>query len=143
MLNGETDFSQVGFSYGYGPNGEGGNCFWEQCAQCYEYATEMVTYDIDIVHNYVTETACNYSTKMYDTEGGYYQVAYASCPGTTGFNIIPLNVPENGKVIKINFEGLAPDDPGTTLDGDGNVASTVSAYNNNNDNTEGGGVMVW
>ena len=57
--------------------------------ELYGYATRMVTYDMDVVRNYVTETACNYTTKMYDAAGGYYQVGYASCPGTTGFNIIP------------------------------------------------------
>lgn len=228
MLNGEADFSQVGFRYGYGSSGEGGNGFWEQCAQwqsfqdypaelfgyhvdvwkanyhrhfnhewmryasywlqyywaqkhgvdvvgnvwtqsrypedplmtyqrlycnndlqtlyteLYGYATRMVTYDMDVVRNYVTETACNYTTKMYDAAGGYYQVGYASCPGTTGFNIIPLNVPEAGTTVKANFAGLAvgcalaEEDPGTTLDADGNVAGTATAYNNNGGNTAAG-----
>lgn len=228
MLNGEVDFSQVGFRYGYGPNGEGGNGFWEQCAQwqsfqdypaelfgyhvdgwkanyhrhfnhewmryasywlqyywaqkhgvdvvgnvwtqsrypedplmtyqrlycnndletlyaeLYDYATRMVTYDMDVVRNYVTEAACNYATKMYDTDGGYYQVGYASCPGTTGFNIIPLNVPQAGTTVKADFAGLAvgsalaKDDPGTVLDGDGNPVGTATAYNNNGGNTVAG-----
>lgn len=228
ILNGETDFSQVGFRYGYGNNGEGGNAFWEQCAQwqsfqdypaelfgyhvdvwkanyhrhfnhewmryasywmqyywaqkhgvdvvgnvwtqsrypedplmtyqrlycnnnletlyteLYDYATRMVTYDIDVVRNYVTVAACNYATKMYDVDGGYYQVGYASCPGTTGFNIIPLNVPEIGTTVKADFAGLgvgcalAADDPGTMLDGDGNAVGTTTAYNNNGGNTIAG-----
>lgn len=228
ILNGETDFSQVGFRYGYGNNGEGGNTFWEQCAQwqsfqdypeelfgyhidvwkanyhrhfnhewmryasywlpyywmqkqgvdvvgniwtqsrypedplmtyrrlycnndletlyteLYDYATRMVTYDIDVVRNYVTATACTYTTKMYNADGGYYQVGYASCPGTTGFNIIPLNVPEAGTTVKADFVGLAvgstlaKDDPGTVLDGDGNTAGKVTTYNNNGGNTAAG-----
>lgn len=228
VLNGETDFSQVGFRYGYGDNGEGGNAFWEQCAQwqsfqdypselfgyhvdvwkanyhrhfnhewmryasywlqyywaqkhgvdvvgniwiqsrypedplmtyqrlycnddletlyteLYDYATRMVTYDIDGVRNYVTADACNYTTKMYEADGGYYQVGYASCPGTTGFNIIPLNVPEAGTTVGADFTGLAvgsalaDDDPGTVLDGDGNTVGTATAYNNNASNAAGG-----
>ena len=112
--------------------------------ELYGYATRMVTYDMDVVRNYVTETACNYTTKMYDAAGGYYQVGYASCPGTTGFNIIPLNVPEAGTTVKANFAGLAvgcalaEEDPGTTLDADGNVAGTATAYNNNGGNTAAG-----
>lgn len=228
VINGETDYTQVGFRYGYGSNGEGGNGFWEQCAQwqsfqdypaelfgyhidvwkanyhrhfnhewmryasywlqyywaqkhgidvigniwtqskypedplmtyqrlycnnnqetlyteLYDYAARMVTYDIDVVRNYVTEAACNYSTKLYDTVDGYYQVAYASCPGTTGFNVIPLNVPEAGKIVKAEFTGLAAgcalatDDPGTVLDTDGKAIGTVTSYNGNNGNTTNG-----
>lgn len=228
VLNGEADFSQVGFRYGYGPNGEGGNGFWEQCAQwqsfqdypaelfgyhvdvwkanyhrhfnhewmryasywlqyywaqkhgidvvgkiwkesrypedplmtyqrlycggnlkalyaeLYEYATRMVTYDIDGIHNYATETARNYSTKLYDAEDGFYQVAYASCPGTTGFNIIPLNVPQAGQTVKVHFEGLPPgsklaaDDPGNRVDADGNVVAQVRTYNMNSGNSDAG-----
>lgn len=220
MLNGETNFSQVGFRYGYGNNGEGGNTFWEQCAQwqsfqdyptelfgyhidvwkanyhrhfnhewmryasywlqyywtqkqgidvvgnvwtksrypedplmtyqrlycnndletlyaeLYDYATHMITYDIDVARNYVTEDACDYTTQMYDTDDGYYQVGYASCPGTTGFNIIPLNVPDAGTTIKADFVGLttgsilAKNDPGTVMDGDNNAVGTVTVYNN-------------
>ena len=61
-------------------------------------------------------------------------MAYTNCPGTTGFNLIPLNVPASGKV-SATLEGLAPGsalaagDPGTVEDGDGNAKSTVTKYN--------------
>ena len=99
----------------------------------YEYSTHCADYDIAAVHQYKKEAAVNYSTKMYKTDG-YYQVAYANCPGTTGFNLIPLNVPSSGKV-SATFEGLTPGsalaagDPGTVVDGDGNAKSTVTKYN--------------
>ncbi len=99
----------------------------------YEYSTHCADYDIAAVHQYKKEAAVNYSTKMYKSNG-YYQVAYANCPGTTGFNLIPLNIPENGKV-SATFEGLTPGsalaagDPGTVVDGDGNAKSTVTKYN--------------
>ncbi|WP_455672590.1 DUF6055 domain-containing protein [Phocaeicola sp.] len=228
VMNGEADYTQVGFRYGYGDNGEGGNAFWEQCAQwqsfqdypgelfgyhvdvwkanyhrhfnhewmryasywlqyywtqkhgvdvvgkvwtqsqypedplmtyqrlycnnrlealyaeLYDYAAHMVTYDIDVLRNYVTDAACSYSTKLYEAAEGYYQVGYASCPGTTGFNIINLNVPEAGQTVKAHFEGMAPgaaladDDAGVMVDGDGNVVGNVTAYNLNNGNTASG-----
>ena len=227
VLNGETDYSKVGFRYGYGNNGDGGNAFWEQCAQwqsfqnypselfgyhvdvwkanyhrhfnhewmryasywlqyywtqkhgieavgniwkestypedplmtykriycnnslndlykeLYDYASHMVTYDIDGIRNMATESACNYSTKVFETNEGYYQVGYSSCPGTTGFNIIQLNLPSNGNTIKVYFQGmasgsaLADSDMGKVIDGDGNTVDNVRNYNATN-NIESG-----
>lgn len=226
LLNGAVDDSHQGFRYGYGLNGEGGNGFWEQCAQwqafqnypreffgyhvdvwkanyhrhfnhewmryanywlpyywvqkhdisvvgevwrqarfpedplmayqrlycggsldklyeeLYEYATRMVTCDIDIVREYVTEAAKIHATKLY-ANNGYYQVAYAKCPGTTGFNIIPLNVAEAGSIVKADFVGLEPGsnlasgDLGIIIDGSDEKGRTTSTYNKS-DNTASG-----
>lgn len=226
LQNGASDDLRQGFRYGYGNNGEGGNGFWEQCAQwqsfqdyptelfgyhvdvwkanyhrhfnhewmryasywlqyywaqkhgisvvgeiwkqsmfpedplmtyqrlycnnsldklyeeLYDYATRMVTYNIDVVRNYVTDAAKSYTTKLY-TNDGYYQVAYAKCPGTTGFNIIPLNVTSAGNTIKANFIGLNPgsslaaDDPGNIIDGDGKTVGSATTYNNSANTSTG------
>lgn len=99
----------------------------------YAYSAHCADYDFKAVHQYKKEAAINYSTKLYKNDG-YYQVAYTNCPGTTGFNLIPLNVPASGKV-SATLEGLAPGsalaaaDPGTVVDGDGNAKSTVTKYN--------------
>ena len=99
----------------------------------YEYSAHCADYDFKAVHQYKKEAAINYSTKLYKSNG-YYQVAYSNCPGTTGFNLIPLNVPSSGKV-SATIEGLVPGsalaagDPGTVVDGDGNAKSTVTSYN--------------
>lgn len=104
-------------------------------AELYDYATRMITYDIDVVRDYKTPTAGNFTTRLYDIDDNYYQVAYASCPGTTGFNVIPLNLVAAGTTIKANFEGLAPgsalaaDDSGIIIDGDGNKAGETTTYN--------------
>ena len=99
----------------------------------YDYAAHCADYDFDAVHQYKTDAAINYSTKLYKN-GEYYQVAYSNCPGTTGFNLIPLNIPSSGKV-SATIDGIAPGsaltagDPGTVVDGDGNAKSTVKKYN--------------
>lgn len=109
----------------------------------YDYAARMVTYDIDVVRNYVTDAARDYSTKVFDLGNGYYQVSYANCPGTTGFNIIPLNLPESGNTISVTFEGLATgsalagDDPGSVINSDGKIVASVRNYNSNS-NTDAG-----
>ena len=95
----------------------------------YAYSAHCADYDFKAVHQYKKEAAISYSTKLYKNDG-YYRVAYTNCPGTTGFNLIPLNVPASGKV-GATLEGLAPGsalaaaDPGTVVDGDGNAKSTV------------------
>ena len=99
----------------------------------YTYSTHCADYDFKAVHQYKKEAAIHYSAKLYKNDG-CYQVAYTNCPGTTGFNLIPLNVPVSGKV-SATLEGLAPGsalaagDPGTVVDGDGNAKSTVTKYN--------------
>ena len=86
----------------------------------YAYSAHCADYDFKAVHQYKKEAAINYSTKLYKNDS-YYQVAYTNCPGTTGFNLIPLNVPASGKV-SATLEGLAPGsalavaDPGTVVD---------------------------
>lgn len=227
VLNGATDDMHQGFRYGYGLNGEGGNSFWEQCAQwqsfqdypselfgyhvdvwkanyhrhfnhewmryasywlqyywaqkhgvetvgdiwkqsqypedplmtyrrlycggsldmlykeLYDYATRMVTYDIDGIRNYATEAARNYTTKLFEIDNHYYQVAYASCPGTSGFNIIPLNVPAVGVNVKADFSGMFPgsnlaaEDPGNIIDGDGKTVSNTTSYNDSGNKSAG------
>ena len=44
----------------------------------------------------------------YPAGDGYYQVAYASCPSTTGFNVIALNVPNAATTVSASFLGLSP-----------------------------------
>ena len=213
-----------GFRYGYGVNGEGGNGFWEQCAQwqsyqdypaeayasnhislwlanshrhfnhewmryqsywfqyywvmkhgidavgkvwneskypedplmayqrifcgndlnalyadLYDYATRAITYDFGEIGTLATEAAKGYKTTLFDAADNYYQVGYASCPGTSGFNIIELNVPEAGTVIKAHFKGLpsgsalAAGDPGNVEDADGNVVGHTTTYNKTDD----------
>lgn len=110
-------------------------------ADMYEYASHCADYDFDAVHQYKTASALGYSTKFYQNNG-WYQVAYANCPGTTGFNLIPLNVPEGGKVVTAQLEGLAPGsalaatDPGTVVDGDGNAVAKTTTYNQQANTTQ-------
>ncbi len=103
-------------------------------AEMYEAATRFVTWDIDELRtrgvSYIGKQKC----QLFPLEDGAYQVAYSHCPGTTGYNVIPLNVPEAGTMVSIAFQGLtpgyrlAPDDPGIASEEGQTV--TVSTYNN-------------
>ena len=100
----------------------------------YDYSVHCANYDFTAIHQYVTEAACNYSTSLYKSNG-YYQVGYGNCPGTTGFNLIPLNVPSAGTKVSATIAGLAigsslaSDDPGIVVDVDGKTRGSVTHYN--------------
>lgn len=110
------------------------NNSWSTCAaELYDYAAHMATYDVKGPRTYSTAHLNDYNTKFYKSADGYYQVAYAQCPGNTGFNVIPLN-PSAGETISADFVGLsagsalAADDPGQYQESE-KVAGTTKTYN--------------
>ena len=223
VLQGEPDNLQYGFRYGFGPNGEGGCAYWEQCAQwqsfqdypsqqfghdlnvfktqynrhfhhewmryasywlqsywiqkqnnvevygeiwresvfpedavktytklyndgdwsktadeLYDYAARMATFDIDGVREYAGNNVNGtFKTTLFRQEDGFYQVSYGSCPSTTGFNVIPLNLPETaGSTVSAEFVGLRagsalPEgDTGNYINGDlQTITGTATTYN--------------
>lgn len=71
----------------------------------FDYAMKMTTFDLSI-DNIRTEGQSRIGSYVYNyfTLGGTkHQVAYSSCPQSTGFNVIPLNVPEGGTEITTEF----------------------------------------
>lgn len=231
VYQGEPDNLQYGFRYGFGPKGEGGCAYWEQCAQwqsfqdypeqqfghdlnvfkaqynrhyhhewmryasywlqsywvekrgveaygeiwrqsvlpedaiktytklyndgdwsktadeLYDYAARMATFDIDGVREYAGSnvTANHFKTTLFKQDDGYYQVSYGSCPSTAGFNIVPLNLPdEEGAVVTASFKGLQagsalPEgDTGNFVNGDlQTIQGTATTYNNVGNGKEG------
>lgn len=77
-------------------------------AELYQAAAHLVTWDFDAIrpngNNYIGKHTC----KFYQLADGSYQVAYSRCPGSTGYNAIPLNVPAAGTVVTTSFIALAP-----------------------------------
>lgn len=110
-------------------------------AELYEYASRMVCYDLKYVHNTGGEVTVptnikgDYATELYKVGDQRYQVGYASCPGTTGFNIIKLKTPAPGARIAVDVEALKPGSPlvkgdkGEVKDADGKVVNTTRTYN--------------
>ena len=109
-------------------------------ADMYYYASHMVYYDLKFANNTnkpVEVPAAikgDYTTNLYKVGEQKYQVGYASCPGTTGFNVIKLK-PAAGKTVSVKVDALAPGsklakgDKGEMLDGDGKVVGTTKNYN--------------
>lgn len=101
--------------------------------EMYGAATRFVTWDLEEIrtrgHSYIG----SHSWQLYPHAEGGYQVAYSHCPGTTGYNVIPLNIPEAGNTISVAFEGLSPGSPLASADPAvarvGEQSVTVTTYN--------------
>ncbi len=102
----------------------------------FDYAMKAVTWDLDAWAPYRNSYIGKF--KYYCVQDGVqsYQVAYASAPQSTGFNVIPLSVPDAGTEISTEFTALSSGaallegDPGYYLDGDSKLsASGKSTYN--------------
>lgn len=115
--------------------------FWDDY---FEYATKLLNYEFEDVHQYLSTkySARSYATKVYqgDSESDF-QVAYASCPETSGVNFIRLTGYTQGEEIKVDFKGLNPGDalhaadPGKSWNGDpadGANANNFTAVKNYN-----------
>ncbi|MGQ1947863.1 DUF4859 domain-containing protein [Geofilum sp. OHC36d9] len=74
--------------------------------EIYDAASRFVTWDIDALREMGVAYVGKQSFKFVELGDGSYQVAYDRCPGTTGYNAIPLNVPEAGTTISAEFTGL-------------------------------------
>lgn len=74
--------------------------------ELYDAASKFVTWDIDAIRtngqNYIGAHTNNF-TVLAD---GSFQVAYDRCPGTTGYNVIPLDVPLAGTTVSCLFTGM-------------------------------------
>ena len=107
--------------------------------EIFDYACKMVTYDIDEIREYGKNYIGDYTYKYVDVDEKTIQVAYASCPQSTGFNVIPLDVPAAGTKISAMFTALpagktalAEGDPAQYLNGDSKyVDAGVTTYNAN------------
>ncbi len=106
----------------------------EMNAELYDAAAHFVTWDLDAIRDNGTNYIGKHTYKLFQLEDGSYQVAYSRCPGTSGYNVIPLNVPEAGTVVTTTFTGLLPgsalaaNDPGEYSEN--GTTMTTTTYNN-------------
>ncbi|MBE8722398.1 DUF4859 domain-containing protein [Sphingobacterium pedocola] len=74
--------------------------------EIFEAATKFVTWDIDALRS----NGANYIGKQTNSfrkqESGAFRVSYNRCPGTTGYNVVPLNLAPSGTILTTHFKGL-------------------------------------
>lgn len=73
----------------------------------FDYAMKMATLDLDVCREEAAPYIGSYTYNYVALGGTKYQVAYASCPQSTGFNVISLSVPAAGTEITTDFTSLA------------------------------------
>ena len=102
----------------------------------FDYACRCVTWDFDACKPYRNNYIGNFNYRCSLTDDGQYQVALASCPQGTGFNVIPLQVPQAGTAVTTHFtalhvgSALTDADPGEYFNGESQfVKSSKRAYN--------------
>lgn len=102
----------------------------------FRYALKMATIDIETARDEADPYIGTYRYDYIALGNAKYQVSYSSCPQSTGFNIIQLNVPKAGEEVFAEFTSLKSNAPlakGDTkqyFDGKEFSIANVSAYNN-------------
>ena len=103
----------------------------------FDYALHCATYDFEAAVPYRDNYIGKFDYRAVLLDDNKYQVAYASVPQSTGFNVIELSVPEAGTTITTKFTALTPgcnlnaSDPGEYNNGNANalVRAGVTKYN--------------
>lgn len=104
------------------------------------FALHCPTYDMEACKDYRDSYIGRFNFNYVTLSDGSYQVALASCPQATGFNVISLDVPEAGTVVTTDFTALVPGcaladgDPAEYINGNGVYAtSSQTSYNSVDD----------
>ena len=109
----------------------------------HDYASRCATWDLDACKPYRDPYIGDFTFRCVQTGDKTYQVALASTPQSSGFNVIPLQVPEAGTQITTHFtalpsgSALAAGDPAEMMNGEtqwGSTNRTTYVSNSNKDN---------
>lgn len=75
--------------------------------ELYDMAKKFVTWDIDALRDLGAAHIGKHAYGFDVLEDGSLRVTYERCPGTTGYNVVPLEVPAVGTEVSIDFTGIA------------------------------------
>ena len=75
--------------------------------EIYEAASHFVAWDIPRIKSICSSYANQHRCKLDKGADRWYQIASTRCPQNYGYNAIRLNVPESGKIVSLDFKGIA------------------------------------
>ena len=75
--------------------------------EIYEAASHFVAWDIPRIKSICSSYANQHRCKLDKVTDRWYQIASTRCPQNYGYNAIRLNVPESGKIVSLDFKGIA------------------------------------
>jgi len=93
----------------------------------FDYALHCATFDFDAAAPYRNDYIGRFDYRAVPLDENKYQVAYASAPQSTGFNVVELAVPQAGTTVTTRFTALKP---ASALD-----ENDPGEYNNGNPGT--------
>ena len=93
----------------------------------FDYALHCATFDFEAAAPYRDDYIGRFDYRAIQLDENKYQVAYASAPQSTGFNVVELAVPQAGTTVTTRFTALKP---GSDL-----CESDPAEYNNGNAGT--------
>ncbi|NGM72958.1 DUF4859 domain-containing protein [Sphingobacterium sp. SGL-16] len=75
-------------------------------AEIYDMASKFATWDLNELRARGKDYIGRQTNKFDVLPNGQLRIKYVQCPGTTGFNVIGLEVPQSEQQITVDFEGL-------------------------------------
>lgn len=75
--------------------------------EIYEAASHFVAWDIPRIKSICSSYANQHRCKLDKVADRWYQIASTRCPQNYEYNAIRLNVPESGKIVSLDFKGIA------------------------------------
>lgn len=75
--------------------------------ELYDAASKLATWDLDAIRSAGVSNIGSHPYKMNRMSDGSFQPDPSFCPQTTGYNVIPLNIPAAGTNIGVCFQGIA------------------------------------
>lgn len=75
------------------------------CDEMFDACRHFINWDFERVHRETRPYTNQYTTKLDKLENGWQRVSKESCPENYGFNAIPLDVPQPGEVVDVQFVG--------------------------------------
>lgn len=84
--------------------------------EIYDAAARFVTWDLDELRNLGRDHIGDHQYQFNTLDDGSHMVAYESAPQTTGYNVIPLQLPETDETVSVEFTGMENADGFNTVD---------------------------
>lgn len=75
--------------------------------ELYDAASKLATWDLSSFREAGTAVIGSHGYNLEMIDGGAFQVDATAAPGTTGYNVIPVNVPDAGTRVSVRFKGIA------------------------------------
>lgn len=75
------------------------------CDEMFDACRHFINWDFERVHRETRPYVNQYTTQLDTLKDGWLRVSKENCPENYGFNAIPLNVPQPGEKVKVEFFG--------------------------------------